>query len=51
MKTIRVVVAIIKSTNDNGESIIFTTQRGYGEFNGGWGFPGGKIEEGEIASG
>ena len=23
------------------------TQRGYGEFEGGWEFPGGKIEEGE----
>ena len=48
MKTIRVVAAIIKSTNDNGEPIIFTTQRGYGEFKGGWEFPGGKIEECET---
>lgn len=43
MKTIRVVAAIIIE-NDK----IFATQRGYGEFKGGWEFPGGKIEEGET---
>ena len=48
MKTIRVVAAIIKATNENGEPIIFATQRGYGEFKGGWEFPGGKIEDGET---
>ena len=48
MKTIRVVAAIIKSINENGESIIFATQRGYGDLKGGWEFPGGKIEEGET---
>lgn len=48
MKTIRVVAAIIKATNEKGESIIFATQRGYGDFKGGWEFPGGKIEEGET---
>ena len=48
MKTIRVVAAIIKAVNENGESIIFATQRGYGELKGGWEFPGGKIEEGET---
>ena len=48
MKTIRVVAAIIKVGNENGEPIIFTTQRGYGDFKGGWEFPGGKIEEGET---
>lgn len=42
MKTIRVVAAIIK----HGDKI-FATQRGYGEFEGGWEFPGGKIEENE----
>ena len=47
MKTIRVVAAIIKAKNENGEPIIFATQRGYGELKGGWEFPGGKIEEGE----
>lgn len=48
MKTIRVVAAIIKATNEAGETIIFATQRGYGDFKGGWEFPGGKIEEGET---
>ncbi len=47
MKTIRVVAAVIKAVNENGELIIFATQRGYGEFKGGWEFPGGKIEAGE----
>ncbi|MCI5958133.1 MAG: (deoxy)nucleoside triphosphate pyrophosphohydrolase [Lachnospiraceae bacterium] len=31
-----------------GDTIIFSTQRGYGEFKGGWEFPGGKIEKGET---
>ena len=48
MKTIRVVAAIIKALNENGEPIIFATQRGYGDLKGGWEFPGGKIEEGET---
>lgn len=48
MKTIRVVAAIIKAVNENGEPIIFATQRGYGDLKGGWEFPGGKIEEGET---
>ena len=43
MKIIKVVAAIII----DGENI-FATQRGYGEFEGGWEFPGGKIEEGET---
>ena len=43
MKTIKVVAAIIKRDHK-----IFATQRGYGEFKGGWEFPGGKIEEGET---
>jgi len=47
-KTIRVVAAIIKTINEVGETIIFATQRGYGDFKGGWEFPGGKIEEGET---
>ena len=48
MKTVRVVAAVIKATNENGEPIIFATQRGYGDFKGGWEFPGGKIEPGET---
>ena len=44
MKTIRVVAAIIVN---NGK--IFATQRGYGDFKGGWEFPGGKIESGETS--
>ncbi len=48
MKTIRVVAAIIKAINENGDPIIFATQRGYGDLKGGWEFPGGKIEEGET---
>lgn len=48
MKTIRVVAAIIRATNENGEPIIFATKRGYGEFKGGWEFPGGKIEPRET---
>ncbi|HAN50148.1 MAG TPA: 8-oxo-dGTP diphosphatase MutT [Lachnospiraceae bacterium] len=48
MKTIRVVAAVMKSVNEAGEDIVFATARGYGEFKGGWEFPGGKIEEGET---
>ena len=49
MKTIKVVAAVIKAVNESGEQIVFATQRGYGEFKGGWEFPGGKIETGETA--
>lgn len=42
-KVIKVVAAIIV----DGDKI-FATQRGYGEFQGGWEFPGGKIEAGET---
>ena len=48
MKIIRVVAAVIKAENQQGQPIIFATQRGYGEFKGGWEFPGGKIEPGET---
>ena len=42
MKQIEVVAAIIQR-----EGAYFATQRGYGEFEGMWEFPGGKIESGE----
>ena len=48
MKTIKVVAAVIKSVNTNGDSVVFATQRGYGQFKGRWDFPGGKIEVGET---
>ena len=44
MKIVKVVAAVIK---DNDK--IYATQRGYGEFKGGWEFPGGKIEPGETS--
>ena len=42
MKHIDVVAAIIQR-----DGAYFATQRGYGEFEGMWEFPGGKIEPGE----
>ena len=46
-KIINVVAAVI-CDNINTPKKIFATQRGYGEFKGGWEFPGGKVEEGET---
>lgn len=43
MKTIDVVAAIIVKGTE-----ILAMQRGYGEFEGGWEFPGGKVEQGET---
>lgn len=48
MKTLRVVAAVINAIDENGEPIVFATQRGYGDFKGGWEFPGGKIEADET---
>lgn len=42
MKNIEVVAAIL-----HRDGAYFATQRGYGEFEGMWEFPGGKIEPGE----
>ena len=43
MKTVEVVAAIIIKDGQ-----VFATQRGYGEFQGWWEFPGGKMEAGEL---
>ena len=43
MKTVEVVAAIIIKDGQ-----VFATQRGYGEWQGWWEFPGGKIEPGEA---
>ena len=44
LKRIEVVAAIIRR-----EGRIFATQRGYGEWQDWWEFPGGKMEPGETA--
>jgi len=43
MKSVEVAAAVIYK-----EGKYFATQRGYGEFEGMWEFPGGKIEPGET---
>ena len=43
MKKIEVVAAIIRKEDE-----ILATQRGYGEWQDWWEFPGGKIEAGET---
>ena len=43
MKRIEVIAAIIRKGNE-----IFATQRGYGEWQDWWEFPGGKMEAGET---
>jgi 8-oxo-dGTP diphosphatase len=43
MKTVHVVAALIRSGGK-----VLATQRGYGEYRGGWEFPGGKVESGET---
>ena len=49
-KIIHVVAAIIFRTNPEkpSQKQLLATQRGYGDFKGGWEFPGGKIEDGET---
>lgn len=42
MKTIKVVAALIVH-----EGRVFASRRGYGEWQGWWEFPGGKVEQGE----
>ena len=41
------MVAVI-ADDTKAPTRIFATARGYGEFKGGWEFPGGKIEQGET---
>ena len=48
MKSIKVVAAVIKSMDEKENSVVFATQRGYGEYKDWWEFPGGKIESGET---
>lgn len=43
MKQIEVVAAVIRK-----DGRVFATQRGYGDWEGWWEFPGGKIEPGET---
>ena len=43
MKKVEVVAALIVKDGN-----VLATQRGYGDFKGGWEFPGGKIEDGET---
>lgn len=43
MKSVEVVAAIVIK-----DGKVFATQRGYGEWQGWWEFPGGKIEAGEC---
>lgn len=45
MKTVHVAAAIIQ----DGEKFL-AAQRGYGEFKGGWEFPGGKLEPDETGA-
>ncbi len=48
MKSIEVSAAvIIRQNSQTNKKEIFTTQRGYGDFKGGWEFPGGKVEKNE----
>ena len=49
MTYITVSAAIIVRTNpQTHKKELFATQRGYGDFKGGWEFPGGKLEPGET---
>lgn len=47
MKRYNVVAAVI-CDSINEKKKVFATEKGYGEFEGWWEFPGGKIEKGET---
>ena len=47
MKVVRVAAAVICDDIQTKHKI-YATARGYGEYKGGWEFPGGKIEPGET---
>ena len=49
MKQVTVSGAVIFRTNpETHKKEIFATQRGYGDYQDGWEFPGGKLEPGET---
>ncbi|MCQ2091386.1 MAG: (deoxy)nucleoside triphosphate pyrophosphohydrolase [Fibrobacter sp.] len=48
MKMIEVVAGVICRKNAQGTTEFLATQRGYGDYKGGWEFPGGKTEPGET---
>ncbi len=48
MKTVKVVAAVICDSVKKKRKV-FATAREYGEFQGQWEFPEGKIEEGETS--
>ncbi len=48
MAAARKIVPVVAAVIYRGDCV-FATQRGYGEMQGGWEFPGGKIEPGETA--
>ena len=47
MKRYNVVAAVI-CDSINEKKKVFATEKGYGEFEGWWEFPGGKIEKGSY---
>ncbi len=47
LKIVRVVAAVI-CDDMKAPTKVFATARGYGEYKGGWEFPGGKIEPNET---
>ena len=48
LKVVNAVAAVIRSKDENGRLTVLVTQRGQGEYENAWEFPGGKIEEGET---